>query len=315
MRKFIVLGASMVALAGAPQALAAAPVLVSASSVNGHTVASWTVGTDVEPLVVETSLSPDTNADGSFVTVESGSFLFSTQTDWTDPTFLEAGLTYYIHVGGTDMSCQTCPLIEYSNVLTFVASEGTGPDAPTKVNLHVQKAGTGSGSVTSDPGGINCGTTCAQSYSRDGHVTLTPKPDPGSLFTGWSGGGCLGFSPTCEVTMHVSQTVVANFDLIQPPTLPDLIVARDAGASSATAAFTVCDDSPGPVSIALIQIWQDKGQWKSSTTTTTQNHATRCDQHTVSAPLAVRSATPLWIAVQVTDVDGRQGSLRTAPAP
>ena len=99
------------------------------------------------------------------------------------------------------------------------------------------------------------------------------------------------------------------------PSLPDLLATRDLAASSATAAFTVCDDSPGPLTIALIQIWQDKGQWKSSTTTTTQNHATSCDPHTVSAPLAARSAPQLWIAVQVTDVDGRQGSLRTAPAP
>ncbi len=312
MRKLVVLFGLVAALAGAPQALAAAPVLVSAGSVNGHATASWTIGPEVEPLVVEVSTSPDVNADGSFVSLDSGSFLFSTQTDWTDVFFLDPGVKYYVHVGGTDMSCPTCPLLEYSNVLSFAGTEGTGPDAPLSRNLRIQKAGAGSGSVTSDPGGINCGTACFQPYSRGGHVTLTPKAAPGSVFAGWDGGGCFGYSPTCEVTMNVTQTVVATFDLVAPPSVPDLIATRN--SATATATFTVCDDSSGPLTIALTQIWQDKGQWKSATTTTTQNHTAPCDTHTVSGPLAVRSAT-MWIAVQVTDVDGRQGSLRTAPAP
>jgi protocatechuate 3,4-dioxygenase beta subunit len=79
---------------------------------------------------------------------------------------------------------------------------------------------------------------------------------------------------------------------------------------------TVCDDSTGPLTIALIQIWQDRGRWKSTTlTTTTQNHSAGCGTHTVGGPLAARSVPKMWIAAQVTDGDGRQSSLRTAPAP
>ena len=74
--------------------------------------------------------------------------------------------------------------------------------------------------------------------------------------------------------MNVSQTVVATFDLIQPPSIPDLVVSRD--NATATATFTVCDDSPGPLSIALIQVWQERGQWTSTTSTTTRDQATRC---------------------------------------
>ena len=113
--------------------------------------------------------------------------------------------------------------------------------------------------------------------------------------------------------MNVSQTVVAIFDLLQPPSLPDLLASRD--GATATATFTVCDDSPGPLSIALIQVWQERGQWTSTTSTTTQDQTTRCATHTVGAPLGALSAPKLWIAVQVTTRDGRQSSLRTAAAP
>jgi hypothetical protein len=90
-------------------------------------------------------------------------------------------------------------------------------------------------------------------------------------------------------------------------------VARD--RSNATASFTVCDDSPGPLTIALRQIWQDRGQWKSTSTTMTEAPAESSEIHMVGGALAVRSAPAMWIAVQVTDVDDRQSSLRTAAAP
>src|SRR5205823_3557165 len=58
--------------------------------------------------------------------------------------------------------------------------------------LTVSKAGTGSGTVTSSPGGITCGATCAASFASGTAVTLTATAAAGSTFTGWSGGGCSG---------------------------------------------------------------------------------------------------------------------------
>jgi hypothetical protein len=66
--------------------------------------------------------------------------------------------------------------------------------------LTVNKAGLGSGSVTSTPTGINCGATCAAQYDAGTTVTLTAAPTAGSIFAGWSGGGCTGTS-TCQVTL------------------------------------------------------------------------------------------------------------------
>ncbi|HLC15311.1 MAG TPA: hypothetical protein VJL89_03685 [Thermodesulfovibrionia bacterium] len=56
-----------------------------------------------------------------------------------------------------------------------------------KYNLTVTKAGTGSGTVTSNPAGISCGTDCTEAYNSATVVTLTATPLAGSVFAGWSG--------------------------------------------------------------------------------------------------------------------------------
>ncbi|KJU82540.1 protein containing DUF1566, partial [Candidatus Magnetobacterium bavaricum] len=62
-----------------------------------------------------------------------------------------------------------------------------GGQVDTFVNLVISKAGTGSGTVTSSPAGINCGATCSFLFPQSTSVTLTPTADSGSTFTGWSG--------------------------------------------------------------------------------------------------------------------------------
>lgn len=82
--------------------------------------------------------------------------------------------------------------------------------APT-YQLTVNKAGTGSGTVTSSPSGISCGSTCSANFNQGSTVTLTATPDSGSTFAGWSGGGCSG-TGSCSVTMSTNQTVTATFN-------------------------------------------------------------------------------------------------------
>ena len=78
-------------------------------------------------------------------------------------------------------------------------------------NLSVTKPGTGSGTVTSTPAGIDCGATCSASFSSGTAVTLTATPATGSDFTGWSG-ACSG-TGDCNITMNSSVTVTATFTL------------------------------------------------------------------------------------------------------
>ena len=89
-----------------------------------------------------------------------------------------------------------------------------GATAP-KRTLSVVSKGSGSGSVTSDPGGIDCGGTCSASFDDGTQVTLTATPDTGSTFTGWSGGGCSG-TGACQITLSQSASVTATFVLMAP---------------------------------------------------------------------------------------------------
>jgi CSLREA domain-containing protein/uncharacterized repeat protein (TIGR02543 family) len=82
--------------------------------------------------------------------------------------------------------------------------------------LRVSKAGTGTGTVISDPTGINYGVDCAEWYDEDTPVTLTATPDAGSVFAGWSG-DCSGTNPTTTVTMDADKTCTATFNLWTPP--------------------------------------------------------------------------------------------------
>jgi hypothetical protein len=54
-------------------------------------------------------------------------------------------------------------------------------------SLSVSKVGSGSGTVTSSPSGINCGGDCDESYPHGTPVLLTATPAAGSTFSGWSG--------------------------------------------------------------------------------------------------------------------------------
>jgi Tol biopolymer transport system component len=77
--------------------------------------------------------------------------------------------------------------------------------------LTTQKAGSGSGTVASNPLGIDCGGTCSAAFAFGTEVELRATASPGSTFTGWSGAGCSGTGP-CTVTMTGSHTVTGEFD-------------------------------------------------------------------------------------------------------
>jgi outer membrane protein assembly factor BamB len=83
---------------------------------------------------------------------------------------------------------------------------------PTMFQLTVTPGGTGTGTVTSSPAGIDCGASCTAPFASGNVVTLTASADASSTFAGWSGGGCSG-TGTCQVTMSAAQGVTATFTL------------------------------------------------------------------------------------------------------
>ena len=68
----------------------------------------------------------------------------------------------------------------------------------------------GPGTVSSNPGGISCGSACSANYPSGSVLTLTAVPGHGATFRGWSGGGC-GGTGTCTVTLNAAMSVTANF--------------------------------------------------------------------------------------------------------
>ena len=76
--------------------------------------------------------------------------------------------------------------------------------------LSVTLDGDASGTVTSSPPGINCGSDCTESYDAGTGVTLTATPEQGASFAGWSG-ACSGSAMTCTLTMNGSRSVTATF--------------------------------------------------------------------------------------------------------
>jgi len=94
--------------------------------------------------------------------------------------------------------------------VTMTASKSVTATFKPLLALTVKKTGTGTGTVTSNPAGINCGSTCSATYVQGTLVALTATPDAGHAFGGWSG-ACTG-TAGCSVTMSAAKSVTAKFN-------------------------------------------------------------------------------------------------------
>jgi len=121
-----------------------------------------------------------------------------------DNTGLSANTPYSYSASNTVAKC------EFSCNSPYTWNGSSCVIAPTGYNLSVSKIGTGTGTVTSNPAGINCGSTCARSFSSGTSVTLSQSASGGSVFQGWSGSGCSG-TGFCSVSMTSARVVTAIF--------------------------------------------------------------------------------------------------------
>jgi hypothetical protein len=96
------------------------------------------------------------------------------------------------------------------NVFASVASGASCPQLAGAAPLSVTKNGTGSGTVTSSPTGISCGSTCSANFPAGSSVSLSASAASGSAFAGWSG-DCTG-TGACNLTMNQARSVTATFN-------------------------------------------------------------------------------------------------------
>lgn len=108
---------------------------------------------------------------------------------------------------GTHTTC----VLSFLQLSHHVSARFTG--AP---GLTISMEGGGSGSVTSNPSGIDCGNRCSASFAEDDVVVLTAVPDGGSRFHSWSG-ACVGTQPSCSFNLLGSSTVAARFERTGSP--------------------------------------------------------------------------------------------------
>lgn len=150
------------------------------------------------------------------------------------------------------------PAASVTNYLVDVAATLVPPRT-----LTVTEAGSGVGTVSSTPAGIDCGATCSAKLDEGTAVMLTAIAAAGSRFVGWSGGGCSGTS-TCTVTMSSDQSVTATFTAV-PPSPPNTKIARAKIKSSkakATFNFKATGGSTG-FQCALVSKKHKKAKFKS----------------------------------------------------
>jgi len=128
------------------------------------------------------------------------------------------------------------------------AENSAGPP-PVQYALTVSFQGNASGAtITSDPAGLACGTSCTGSFASGTRITLTPAAGPSSTFIGWSG-MCYG-ETICSFTINANANIVAEFNAAPsarsapPPASPTTVTSSDTDPDNGGAADISSSSAP-----------------------------------------------------------------------
>ena len=165
---------------------------------------------------------------------------------------------------------------EFNENIDLIADLGSQLAEPASPILAMLISGTGS--VVSEPAGIDCGNACSARYDTNQVVTLTAQYVPGWAFESWSG-ACSGRDGTCEVTLSESASVTATFT---PAVLPSVLFSSKQTTGQSFLRFYNAGTASGTVRVDLSD--QETGAYLSTYT---------------SPPIAARAS----IQVAVTDME------------
>jgi hypothetical protein len=212
--------------------------------------------------------------------------------------------------GGCSGTSPTCTLSMTSPTAvtaTFVA---------TRASLTVVKSGTGAGTVTSAPGGIDCGPSCNGLVDIGATVTLTATPAADSSFAGWTG-ACAGTDPTCTLTFTAATTVGAAFSIAKQV----LTVARSgdgAGSVTSTPAGILCGEDCGePFDVGTtvtLTATPAPGSVFAGWSGACQGTTPICGVTVTTAASAVATFAPATFAVTVARTGSGRGTVASDPA-
>ena len=203
-------------------------VTLGASPASGYQFTGWTgacsgtgacavvmsvarsVGATFTPVAPNTvALNVVLNGSGAVTStpagIDCGSICSASFTSGASVKLTAVPASGYTFTGWTGSGCSG---IAACTVVLSSATSVAATFTQVKYTLSVSKIG--SGTVTSDVGGINCGTACSASFTPTTRVVLTAAPSAGYAFTGWSGSACSG-TGTCAITMAAATSVTATF--------------------------------------------------------------------------------------------------------
>ena len=234
-------------------------ITLTAAPASGNTLASWggtcatasatCAVTVTSNLTVTATFNTSTATPALTITnAGTGSGTVTCAVAACDPTYPwgtsvtlsgvpQAGSSFAGWSGGGCTGMADCTVLLWDNTTVT----GTFNTIPVTASLTVTKNGTGAGTVTSSPAGINCGATCSSNFPGGTSVTLTASATAGSTFVGWSGGGCSGTGP-CVVTLNANTTVTAIVDIL-PPTVTLGVTTAGTGTGTVTCNGGPCNPS------------------------------------------------------------------------
>jgi hypothetical protein len=240
----------------------------------------------------------------------------------TTGTFTQVGLvganvTSYIDAGLTGGTTYCYRVRTFNAVETSAYSnEICGPASEPKFTLTVNKAGNGSGTISSTPAGIACGVDCSEPYPNGTSVTFAVIPAAGSTFAGWSG------DADCSdgaVTMNAVKTCTATFNVLPQPTYTLTVTKVGTGTVSSSPAGITCGSdcteayadttvvslTATPATGSTFAGWS--GDVDCSDGTVTMNAVKTCTATFTSLPATTHMLT-------ITKADNGTGTVSSSPA-
>lgn len=144
----------------------------------------------------------------------------------------QTGAYFQSWIGACSGSTPTCT-VSVNGLVNVTASFASA------VTINVTRAGNGTGRVTSEPDGIDCGTDCTGLFIPGSSVTLHAEPAVGSRFGGW-GGGCSDVLTICSYQLNVSggASLALNITFIARETLT--VTTTSGGSVSSNLAGISC---------------------------------------------------------------------------